>query len=307
MFVRLAGAALLLALALVIDSAAVAAPPKEKAAPKAPTDLRVTATGPRSVSLAWTASSDSSSNWWYCVQIGGAGCFRVDPPTTTFTHPALWPGATYTFTVVAINANGNRSAPSNAVTVTLPPDTAPPSPPPVVSATSVLPTRITVAWTGSTDLTQVSYQLVVDGSPYTGPVIGASGTTIPYLAPSSTHTFKVIARDSFGNAAESNLLTVTTPAATDTIAPSAPGNLRLSFESSPPEAWLDWDAASDDSDPQSQLLYEVYVNGALASTGVGNVDDIVYCTATGPNTIAVRAVDTSGNASAFSNQIVFDC
>jgi hypothetical protein len=49
------------------------------------------------------------------------------------------------------------------------------------------------------------------------------------------------------------------------------------------------------------------VNGTRASAGIGNVDDIVYCTANGPNTIAVRAIDTSGNASPFSNEIVFVC
>jgi hypothetical protein len=53
--------------------------------------------------------------------------------------------------------------------------------------------------------------------------------------------------------------------------------------------------------------YEVFVNGTRASAGIGNVDDIVYCTANGPNTIAVRAIDTSGNASPFSNEIVFVC
>jgi hypothetical protein len=148
----------------------------------------------------------------------------------------------------------------------------------------------------------------MDGSPYLGPQIGLNGLTVPYLQPSSTHTFRVIARDSSGNAAESNVLTVTTPAATDGTPPTAPGNLRFSPETSPPEAWLDWDAASDGAgDAPSQLLYEVYVNGALASTGIGNVDDVVYCTATGPNTIAVRAIDTSGNAGPFSNELVFTC
>jgi hypothetical protein len=91
------------------------------------------------------------------------------------------------------------------------------------------------------------------------------------------------------------------------VPPSAPSNLRLSPESFSPEIWLDWDAASDNSDSPGQLLYEVYVSGMRASTGIGNVDDIVYCQASGPNTVAVRAIDTSGNVSPFSNEIVFDC
>jgi hypothetical protein len=56
-----------------------------------------------------------------------------------------------------------------------------------------------------------------------------------------------------------------------------------------------------------EILWDVYANGTRASTGIGNVEDIVYCEGTGPNTIAVRAIDTSGNTSPFSNEIVFVC
>jgi hypothetical protein len=130
-----------------------------------------------------------------------------------------------------------------------------------------------------------------------------------YLSPSTTYTFKVTVRDYYGNTAESNALSVTTPAATDNVAPSAPANLRLSFESSPPEAWLVWDPSTDDTDAQSQILYEVYVNGTLAeeSTTIGYTSTVTYCRSEGTNTIAVRAIDTSGNASALSNQILFAC
>src|SRR5215208_6538523 len=93
-------------------------PPGDASAPSTPTNLRITATGPTSLSLTWDASTDNSSNWWYCVQSGSAGCFRVDPPQTTFTHPSLWPGTTYTFSVYAVDAVGNRSGNSNTVTYT---------------------------------------------------------------------------------------------------------------------------------------------------------------------------------------------
>jgi hypothetical protein len=205
-----------------------------------------------------------------------------------------------------VTSNGQRSAPSNSVTVTIPPDVTPPTAP-VLSSTAVFPTRISVTWTKSVDTAQVSYQLFLDGSPYFGPMLGFQGLMIPYLQPSSTHVLKVVARDSFGNSSESNILTVTTPPANDAVAPSAPSNLMFSSETSPPEAWLDWTAATDNLDPHSQLIYEVFVNGVLTSTGLGNIEDIVYCTETGPNTIKVRALDTSGNASSFSNELVFVC
>ena len=296
-------AALLGVLALVLASPALA---QKSKAPTGPTNLRVTAIGDKSVSLAWDASKSSASSWWYCVQSSGVGCIRVDPPKTTLTRPA-WPGTTYTYTVVAIDKNGNRSAPSNAVTVTIPPDTTAPTEP-VLSLTSLLPIRASFAWTASTDnVTQVYYTLLVDGSPYFSGLIGALSRTVLYLEPGSTHTYQVLARDAFGNTAESNVLTVTQPAANDAVAPGAPGNLRFSSETSIPELWLDWDAAVDNADAPGQLMYEVFVNGVRVSSAIGYDEDIVYCAVTGLNAISVRAVDTSGNEGPFSNEIAIVC
>jgi hypothetical protein len=125
------------------------------------------------------------------------------------------------------------------------------------------------------------------------------------LQPSSSHTFTVIARDAFGNSAQSNTLNVTTPAKTDNNAPSVPQNLRLSSESSVPEIWLDWDPSTDDTDTPSQIGYEVFLNGEFDHVRIGGPDTITYCKGEGPNIVTVRAVDTSGNASAFSNQVTF--
>jgi hypothetical protein len=145
--------------------------------------------------------------------------------------------------------------------------------------------------------------------PYGADLIGYQGATVLYLSPASTHVFKVTVRDHFGNRNESNTLSVATPAVTDTVAPSAPTNLRLSSESNPPEAWLDWDQSTDDADPQSQILYEVYVNGELAGEGttIGYSSTLAYCRSEGVNRIVARAIDTSGNASAFGNEILFSC
>jgi chitodextrinase len=309
MFVRSAArAVLVLALSLVFADVALAGPPKDRTPPTAPTNFRITA-GPvdRTVSFAWDAAKDNSSNWWYCVRRSGQGCFRVDPPRTTFTYAVLQPGTTYVFDVIAIDLGGNRSHASNSVTFTTPPDTTPPSPPPVVSSNYVRPTRIGISWTSSSDVfSQVWYTLLVNGAVYTSNQINLRGLTLLYLTPSTTYTFEVVARDASGNATRSNLLSVTTPPATDTVAPTAPANLRFSPETSPPEAWLDWDPATDDQSP-GDLMYEVFVNDVLASSGLGNNEDIVYCTLTGPNTIKVRAVDPSGNAGPFSNEIVFVC
>jgi chitodextrinase len=296
----------LLVLPFVFGTAAASAA-RAPAAPKAPTNLRITASSPISISLAWDAASSKSSNWWYCIQRDGQGCVRVDPPKTTFTFPNLWPGTTFNYSVIAIDANGSRSAPSNTVTFTTPPDTAPPSAP-TLSVTGLWPTRAALAWTQSTDNTsQVFATLLVDGSPSFSGQLGYLSFTVLRLVPQTTHTFRISVRDFFGNTAESNAVTVTTPAVTDRTPPSVPQNLRLSMESSIPEIWLDWDQSTDDTDPPSLIMYEVFLNGVLDQLGttIGSGDTITYCQGAGPNAITVRAVDTSGNASGFSNAITF--
>ena len=175
---------------------------------------------------------------------------------------------------------------------------------PTLSLSGVWPTRIAVAWTRSTDNTQVFYTCSSTGPLYDGQ-LGFQSATILRVAPKTTHEFKVTVRDYFGNTAESNTLTVTTPAVTERNPPTVPQNLRLSFQSRARDL-ARLDASSDDTDPQSLILYEVFINGVLDQLGttIGAPETVTY-SGSGVNTIAIRAVDTSGNASAFGNEITF--
>jgi hypothetical protein len=300
-------AALALTLALVAVPAAPAKPPPGGGgASSGPTNLRITESSDTSISLAWDAAKGSSTNWWYCVVRNGQGCLRVDPPRTTISLTKLWPGRTTTYTVVTVSTSGNRSAPSNSVTHTTPPDTTPPSPAPVLTTQAVFPTRITVSWTLASDaLTQTFHTLFMDGAPISQAFF--SSWTVFYLEPSSTHTFKVVARDYFGNSVESNVLTVTTPPKTDNLAPTAPTNLRFTFQTDPPELWLEWDASTDETDSQGLILYETYLNGVLVPDGGLGTNTIAYCRDVGPTTVVLRAVDTSGNRSGPSNELNINC
>lgn len=302
-----------IAAAIVLGSLLVVSPAEagrgDKTPPTAPSNLRITASTATTVSLAWDAASEKESTWWYCVQTNGSGCIRVDPPQTTLTRVSLMADRTFTFSVYAVDKVGNRSANSNSVSFTTPPDTSPPSPPPTLSLTSVFPTRISVSWTKAVDnTTQVWYTLLVNGSTQISNHIGLQGYTLLRLTPETTYELQVTARDAYFNTSVSNVLSVTTPAVTDTQPPTAPTNLSLGFQSDAPEIWLNWTQSTDDTDPQSQILYDVYLNGVRTDDGViGWGSTVSYCRAPGPTEVVLRAVDTSGNVSEPSNALQFPC
>ena len=298
-----AACVLVLALTVLVGTATGA----RGGAPTAPTDLRVTGGTDTSVSLAWHASR--GSNFWYCVQRGSGGCVRVDPPQTSMTWPNLPPNTTSTFSVYAIDASGHRSANSNSVTYTTPPDTTPPSPAPQLTVTSNHPTRFAVTWSGSTDnVSQVFYMLSVDGALQVDGAIGVRSMVILDRVPETTYLVKVRAADASGNFVESQTVAVTTPAVTDHEPPTAPTNLTLSPESSPPEIWTDWTQSTDNVDAQADILYDVYFNGVFVEhAALGGGSTITYCQDPGTTVVTLKAVDSSGNVSGPSNELLFDC
>lgn len=299
----LAAGVVMLATAMLVTTAGAA----RGGSPTTPTNLRITATTETSVSLAWNAST--GNNFWYCVQRNGSGCIRVDPPRTTMTWPSLAPNTTHTFSVYAVDSRGHRSGNSNSVSYTTPPDTTPPSPAPQLTVSAVRPIRFSVTWTPSVDnVSQVYYTLFINGSPYFANQIGANGLVIFDRTPSTTYTVKVRAADAAGNFVDSSTESVTTPPVTDFEPPTAPTNLTLSSESSPPEIWTDWTQSTDNVDPQSEILYDVYLDGIFeehAALGYGST--ITYCRDTGPTVVTMKAVDSSGNVSGPSNELLFDC
>jgi chitodextrinase len=303
-FVRALSAAALVGALLLVAAPASAA--RDRTAPTTPGNLRITASTATSVSLAWNASTDSSSNFWYCIQTNGDGCVRVDPPRTTHARTLSLPNRTFTFSVYAIDIAGNRSANSNAVSVTTPPDTTPPGPAPVISVTNLLPTRAVLTWPQPVDdfSTQVYWTLTMNGTVVGSPDrLGPPTQSLLTLTPETTYAFQVSVRDRDGNRVTGPPLSVTTPAKTDEQAPTAPTGLRADTPDGL-DLELRWDASTDESDPQSAIRYDVYTDGTLAAVGLGT-RTILSCASTDPVEIVVKAVDTSGNESGPSNTVIF--
>jgi chitodextrinase len=296
------------------SSASAAKPPKptttttvalDRQAPTTPTNLRVTGVTKTSASLAWDPSTDNGS-FSYVVRQDNSQSWTVNSTQTSYTLDWLSPGRTYSFSVYAVDNQLNVSGSSNTVTATTDADLTPPSVP-VLSVPNVSPSQIWLSWTESIDdlrYSFVDYRIFVNGALATNVNwINHREASVRHLTPSTGYTVKVVARDSAGNTAESNSVSVTTLASTDAVPPSAPTNVRVESDEGCGEVWLAWDQSTDNVDPQSALEYEIIINGVLSPlgvvTGVGRA--FAYSTVNGTNRFVVQAVDRTGNTSAPSN------
>jgi hypothetical protein len=287
------------ALVVMLLAAPSAAPGNNRGSLAGPKNLRVTATTPHSVSLAWDAAANSGS-FTYVIRASFGYQVGVAQTETSYTWTRdMIPGKTYSFVMWAGDAKGRESAKSNTVTVTLPVDTTPPAAP-VVSVTGTTSSTVGLSWpvVADDDSTCCTYRVFADGN-----LVGADNlhwtgeraVTMLRLAAATTHSFTVVAVDPSRNAsAPSAAVTANTPPSTDTTGPSAPGNL-YAFDFGC-ETWLFWDESVDDVDPQYAISYELRVNGVFDGAGTAIDRWITYGTQTS-NTYSVQAVDSTGNRS----------
>jgi chitinase len=182
-------------------------------APSAPGSLRSTGTTASSVSLAWNAATDNVGVTGYDVYNGSAKAATVTG--TAATVSGLAANTSYSFTVRAVDAAGNSSAPSNTVSVTTAPgggggDTTAPSAPASLRSTGVTSSSVSLAWNAATDNVGVTGYDVYNGTAKALSVTGTTGT-VTGLAASTAYTFTVRARDAAGNTSgASNSVTATT-------------------------------------------------------------------------------------------------
>ncbi|TFD31728.1 LamG-like jellyroll fold domain-containing protein [Cryobacterium cryoconiti] len=174
--------------------------------------------------VTWAASSDNIAVTGYRVHRGSAADFTVgdankvyEGPTTEWTDPALGTG-TYFYKVVAIDAVGNTSGPSEPAQVIVA-DTEAPSTPQGVSATASGGT-VTLNWTTSSDNVAVTgYEVHRDASAdfVAGPSTRIAETTSASYADSGldvgTYHYRVLAMDAAGNLSEASASASATVAA----------------------------------------------------------------------------------------------
>lgn len=298
-----------LILAMLIPGAALGA--RDRRAPTAPTNLRITSGGLGSytVSIAWNPSTDDSGQLSYLLAlIDGYATLSASVPKTQTNHTwgvtghALKPGKTYKLYLWAIDAAGNRSGISNQITVTLPADTAPPTAP-VVGLQSIGSDYVSLSWTGAVDdgpAAAVRFRVLRDGDTVADN-LDLRGLTESGLDEGATYTYHVLARDPFGNwSSLSNALTVTTPVGDpgDVTPPSTPTNLWADQSGDGSgEFSLSWAQSTDNFTPQSRIRYYVFVDGVFSDLQVGRGGPSINYIDGEDSLVEVIAEDEVGNQS----------
>ena len=270
--------------------------------PSTPTNLAGSAVSATQINLSWSPSTDNDGVAGYRLYRNGAVAITL--ASNTYQDSGLSPATAYTYRVDAVDATGNASGQSAALTVSTPsaPDTTAPTTPNGLTASAVSDTKINLGWAPSTDNVGVSgYRVIRNGSLL---ITLASVTTYQDtgLQPATTYTYRVQALDAAGNvSAQSTAASATTQATPDTIAPTTPSSVTASATSAS-KITVSWSASTDNV---AVTGYRIYRDGARLTT-VGNVTTAqdTGLTPSTTYTYTVDAIDAAGNASAMSASAV---
>jgi chitodextrinase len=181
--------------------------------PTAPTGLTATAFGPIRIDLSWDASTDNVGVSGYRVYRDGNPIATVDGSTLSYQDTAVAPATSYTYTVDAVDAAGNRSAESDPATTSTPADTTAPTQPTGLTATARGPNTVDLSWSASSDDVGVAgYTIYRDGSQVAAVGEATTSYSDTSALPSTTYSYTVDALDAAGNhSAQSDPASATTP------------------------------------------------------------------------------------------------
>lgn len=283
-------------------------------APAPPTGLTTTipVTGSGSVTLSWTANTESDLAGYIIKYKPSSGSTwsetaLIASPATTRTINDLTIGTAYDFQIRARDnaspPNNSAWAPTTPVTAT-PLDRTKPSVPASLSLNSAAThNQVNLVWNASTDNVAVKeYQVYrTGGSSPTGPLATVTHPTTTYtdntVSSSTNYSYSVKAVDTATTpniSDPSNTLAVTTPAPPDTTNPNAP----TTFTATAPahnQVNLSWSGATDNIGVHH---YVVQRNGVTLSSSVTGTtySDTTVAASTDYNYV-VCSVDAATNVS----------
>ncbi len=269
--------------------------------PTVPTGLVGTALSTTSVKLDWTASTDNSGSVRYIIYTGSNAYQIVNQ--NSFTDLYLTANTNYTYSIVAIDNAGNRSAYSSPVTVkTLSntADTTPPTQPGTPTGVALSPSDIKIYWGASTDNSGTVGYKVMRGN------VVAGTTSLLYftdsnLSADTNYSYTVIAVDPSGNSSSpSSPITIktqpptsTTPTGGDTTPPTPPTGLAYT-QLSTTSAKITWTAGTDNVGVTGYKVYQGTTYLGLTSNTYYTVSNLVAGTA---SNFSVQSMDAVGNVS----------
>ena len=210
-------------------------------APGAPTSLSATAGGQTSISLTWTAPTNTggAAITGYKIEVSPNGTSswsnleaNTGSPTTRYTHSGLTAGTTRHYRVSAINSANLTGSASNIVSATTDAATAPGAPT-SPSATAGGQTSISLTWTAPTNtggaaITGYKIEVSPNGtSSWSNLEVNTGSPTTRYthsgLTAGTTRHYRVSAINSANlTGSASNIVSATTDAATAPGAPTSP-------------------------------------------------------------------------------------
>jgi hypothetical protein len=267
-----------------------------------PTGLQVSEVKSTSFTLSWSQPQDTRGLYGYSVR-------DLDNPSVnnqigwSFTTSATVeanPATTYNVAVRTSYINHPdgvaESEPSNAVTVTTPPDTEPPETPAALRVLRKTATSVGFHKSLANDNVGTrapDYLIEVDGGARFVPVTkNQSSWGVSGLATNATHTFRVKAIDAAGN--ESGW-SEPVSASIEDEPPSVPSNIRVE------DGLAVWDPSTDNA---GAVRYEVFIDGDFRISGVSQPRDdfgfwleVAEAFGPGEHRFTVEAIDSSQNRS----------
>ena len=258
----------------------------ETEAPTPPGSLATNNITENSIGLSWTASTDN-------VGVTGYRIYRnavlIDTVTgLSFNDTGLSTGTLYNYSVIAVDAAGNTSAPALVSGTTTAPDTEAPGVPANLGATPTL-TSISLDWDASTDNVGVTgYRIIRNGNLLT--TVATTDYADTGLPSGVEFGYEVVAVDAAGNLSSPAQISTSTLA--DTAAPSVPGTLVAT--PSYTSVSLSWGASTDNVGVTG---YRVYRGAELLATIQATAYDDTGLPPGTPLQYEVRGIDLAGNAS----------